>query len=426
MEERPAIEPGTASTAIEVPAPLGAWRRLATLFGLGPGRGSGRPLDAVVSHCEVNDRHGVGVLLRTLFGAGGEVVAVRSRDDYGGRQEFGACAVRVRHRRGSRGAARRRVARALRGVEIRRVLCVPYYPDDVTTAIALHDGGAPLVTWIMDDQNILEPSIPDELMAELLAKSGVAFAISPELRDAYAAKYRRPIWLAPPLVAADRVGPPGGEDVPATGRPMIIGNIWGARWYQDLRRTVRGTGVRLDWSSPAGLATFWKGFDRAALAADGVDAVGALPEPEFVERLRAAPFVVVPSGTLDEVDDRPGISRFSLPSRIVFAVAAAHAPVIVLGSPDTAAARFVAAHGLGAVAPYEPDAFRATVAELTTAEAQRRVRLRASGIAGRFSADGAVEWLWRSLEAGAPADDRFESIAPPVAAPPVAPSKPSR
>ncbi|WP_242394188.1 glycosyltransferase family protein [Anaeromyxobacter oryzisoli] len=373
----------------------------------------------------MNDRHGVGVLLRTLFGAGEDVVAVRSRDDYGGRQEFGARAVRVRHRRGSRGAARRRVARALRGVGIRRVLCVPYYPDDVMTAIALHDArGAPLVTWIMDDQNILEPSIPDDLMAELLAKSGVAFAISPELRDAYAEKYRRPVWLAPPLVAADRVRPPGAEDVPVTGRPMVIGNIWGARWYQDLRRTVRGTGVRLDWSSPAGLATFWEGFDRDALAADGVEAVGALPEPEFVERLRAAPFVVVPSGTLDEVDDRPGISRFSLPSRIVFAVAAAHAPVIVLGSPKTAAARFVAAHGIGAVVPYDPEAFRATVAELTTPEAQRRVRLRASGIAGRFSAEGAVEWLWRSLEAGAPADDRFERIAPTIAAPPIVPPRP--
>ncbi|BDG05825.1 hypothetical protein [Anaeromyxobacter oryzae] len=397
--------------------PIDAIRaRLARLLGLS--RGPPRPLDAIVTHVEVNERHGVGVLLRTLFGDGTGVVTIRSRDDYDGRQDFGALAVRVSHRRGrSRAAVRRRVARALRGVEVRRVLCVPYYPDDVLTALALHDAhAAPLVTWIMDDQNLLEPSIPDDLVAELLAKSAVAFAISPELRDAYAEKYRRPVWFAPPLVAADRVRPPGGEDVPATGRPMVIGNIWGARWYQDLRRTVRGTGIRLDWSSPAGLSTFWAGFDREALAADGVEAVGALPEPVFVERLRAAPYVVVPSGTLDEADDRPGISRFSLPSRIVFAVAAAHAPVVVLGSPRTAAARFVSAHGLGAVVPYDPAAFRAAVAELSTPEAQRGVRLRAAAIAGRFSAEGVLEWLWRSLEAGAPADDRFERLAP--AAPP--------
>jgi hypothetical protein len=372
-----------------------------------------RGLDAIVTHVEVNDRHGVGVLLQTLFGAGEGVVTVRSRDDYDGAQEFGVRAVRVSHRRlRLRLAARLRVASALRGLRVRRVLCVPYYADDVRSALAIREtSGAPLLTWIMDDQNLLEPSIPDRLMAELLERSAVVLAISPELRDAYARKYRREVGFAPPLVPARLLRPAGASDA-ATGRPMVIGNIWGARWYEDLRRTVRGTGIALDWCSPAGLATFWQGFEPKALASDGIEALGALPESTYVERLRAAPYVVVPSGTLDAADDRPGISRFSLPSRIVFAVAAAHAPVIVLGSLETAAARFVAAHRLGAVVPYDRPAFQAAVAALTAPAAQREVRGRAAALAGAFSAEGAAEWLWRSLEMARPADDRFERLAP--------------
>ena len=47
-----------------------------------------RDADAVVTHTEVNDRHGVGVLLRRLFRDRNNVLTVRSSDHYDGQQDF--------------------------------------------------------------------------------------------------------------------------------------------------------------------------------------------------------------------------------------------------------------------------------------------------------------------------------------------------
>ena len=40
-------------------------------------------------------------------------------------------------------------------LRIEHILVVPYMPDDAHTAIALRQAtGAPLVTWVMDDQAV--------------------------------------------------------------------------------------------------------------------------------------------------------------------------------------------------------------------------------------------------------------------------------
>jgi hypothetical protein len=369
-------------------------------------------VDALVTHIEVNGRHGVGQLLGTLFADAPDLVVIRSRTHFGGEQALTGRALRLKHGRRPRLLVRARVAWALRGLDVRRVLCVPFYPDDVRTALALAEGrGLPLATWLMDDQNLASPGIPDDLMAALLRRSRLRLAISPELRDGYVAKYGLPFGFAPPLVPRRLLRPPGARaDLPPGARGLVIGNIWGQRWYQELRRAVRGAGLSLDWSSPAGVQAYWDGLDPVALAADGITALGALPEAEFVARLRAAPFVVVPSGTLDADDDHASLSRYSLPSRIVFAMAVAQVPIVVLGSPETAAARFVRRTGLGVVAPYQPEALAAAVARVTSPAARRQVAARAAALAPAVSADGALDWLWRSLAAGSPCDDRFERI----------------
>jgi hypothetical protein len=370
------------------------------------------PVDALVTHIEVNGRHGVGQLLGTLFGDGPELVVIRSRTHFGGEHSLPGRALRLKHGRQPRPLVRARVAWALRGLEVRRVLCVPYYPDDVRTALALAEGrGLPLATWLMDDQNLASPGIPDDLMAALLRRSRLRLAISPELRDGYVAKYGLSFGFAPPLVPGRLLRPPGEPvDLAPDARGLVIGNIWGQRWYQGLRRAVRGAGLSLDWSSPAGVRAYWDGLDPVALAANGITALGALPETEFVARLRAAPFVVVPSGTLDADDDHASLSRYSLPSRIVFAMAVAHVPIVVLGSPETAAARFVSRAGLGVVAPYEPEALRAAVVQVTAPTARRQVAARAAALAPAVSADGGRDWLWRSLQEGRPSDGRFERL----------------
>jgi hypothetical protein len=371
-----------------------------------------RPCDALVVHVEVTSTHGVGALLETLFGTGGGLVTVRSADHFGGAQRFGDRHLLLSHAGRRRPEVYGAVARAFLGDDVRRILCVPYYPDDARTAVALHDvHGAPLCTWVMDDQNVAVRGIDDATMAELLAKSRLRLAISPELRAAYEAKYQLPFHVAPPAAPAALVRtvpelPPA--DALAARRGLVVGNIWGQRWLELLRQTVRGSGVALEWSSPS--AYRFERFDPDALRQDGIVPVGALPQPEYVAALRAAPFVVVPSGTLDADDDRQEFSRYSLPSRMTFALAVSHVPLLVLGSPDTAAARFAERLGVGRVVPYDTERFRAAVDELTTPDVQRALRARAAELARRFSSEGFVAWLWRSLEAGAPADGRFDTL----------------
>lgn len=369
-------------------------------------------VDVIVSHVEVCPAHGTGLLTELVFGGAPGVVSIRSRDHYGGRQRFGDRAVRVRHEPHDRRALLAELLSSLRGCDVRRVVCIPYFAEDVANALALSDMfGAPLCTFVMDDNNVEASGIPDAAVRELLARSALRLAISPELRDAYEAKFGVRIWLVPPLVPPRVVhrGEPAvpADEVLARRRGIMVGNIWCSGWLELLRRTVRGSGIELDWYSNGGMPL---GVPDEDLAADGIRSRGSAPEAELVELLRHAAFVVVPSGTLDARDERRGIARFSLPSRIPFVLAAAHAPVLVLGHGDTAAARFVRIHGVGAHAPYEREAFVAAVGEICRADRQAAARAQAARLGPIFSAEGAQDWLWRSLARGRAADDRYERL----------------
>src|SRR5580700_7446764 len=109
-----------------------------------------RGCDVIITPVEVNDSHGTGVLLQMLFGGEENIVSIRSLDQYGGSQNFGL-PLKIAHGADSRDTAFARVEQALRGVAVRRVVCVPYQPDDVRTAIAIHEiFGASMCTYIMD------------------------------------------------------------------------------------------------------------------------------------------------------------------------------------------------------------------------------------------------------------------------------------
>ena len=199
-------------------------------------RGPG-PVNLIVTLCEVSDRHGTGVLLRRIFGEGRDKVTVRSRDFYGGEQEFGVARFTFEHGDAPRPEVYSTLLRALGGLQVRRILCVPYKLDDVRTALAARDlFGAPLCTWVMDDQNIEANGIPDEPLHELFTRSALRLAISPELRQAYQAKFGRAFALAPPAVGASFLQvnptPPDSERL-AQRRGLVFGNIWGERWLED-------------------------------------------------------------------------------------------------------------------------------------------------------------------------------------------------
>ncbi len=365
-------------------------------------------LDAIVSHAEVNCHHGVGVLISRYFREYQNILSIRSRDLYQGEQNFGVANVRLSHEFQQREDVYLKVVTALEGMTVRRILCIPYYPDDVWNALALSDlFGAPLCTYLMDDQNLCEPAIPDPLMSALLSKSRLRLAVSEQLRQGYQQKYGLQFGYMPPLVSIQHImARPSNACL--FDDPVIIGNIWGSHWVTSLRRAVRDSTTTIRWFNNGHFP--WLPCSLDDLRADGIHPqTGERNSDEaMIKILRAAPFVIVPSGTMDDEDDRRFIAQMSLPSRIPFVVATSQAPILVLGHPGTAAAKFVTKHGIGISAPYDTGELVAAMERLRNPELNARMRRTGLLLASRFADIGSAEWIWASLSKGAPIDCRFE------------------
>jgi hypothetical protein len=377
-----------------------------------------REFDAIISHIEVNDRHGVGVVLRMLYGDRPDILCVRSRDFFEGDNQLGERSIRINHAE-DRLSAFTGVVCAMNGIRVRRILCVPYYPADVWNGLVMkYLYGVPMCLYVMDDQSVTTNGIPAPLMAEALRAADLRLAISQEMAHAYEAEYGQPFWLVPPVVAPALI--PVSPPVPdpallRAGVGVLVGNVWSPRWLRMLRAAVRGAGITLHWygDDKYGAA----GRERDALAADGIVHQGFLPQGEFVARLRRYPYAVLATSPLDgnTADESPAalaIARLSLPSRLPFILAATHTPVIVLGSAETTAARFVERFELGGVCPYAAGPLRDAVGLVLEPARQASVRARAAKLAPGFSAAPVVDWIWRSLELGRAVDDRFERLMP--------------
>jgi hypothetical protein len=370
--------------------------------------------DAIVTHIEICGRHGVGRLVQMLFDGEPNILSIRSANLYEGRQEFGGVGLCLSHEDKRRDAVFCGVLDAVGQSTVKRILCIPYFADDVRTALALKEiFGVPLCTYIMDDQNVCADGIPDDLMRELLAKSQLRLAISPELSTVYGLKYGCRMWFMPPLAPAGLVpsrlvAPPQEADA---RHGIIIGNIWGERWVELLRNAVRGSAVTLTWHCSGEFR--WLPCGKQDLIADSIMPRDPLPEDALIQTLRETWFAVVPTGVLDESDDRRFIAQLSLPSRIPYMMAVSHIPILVLGSRDTGAAHFVEQFGIGVVAGYEKDAFVEAVDYMTRPEVNLEMRRKALTLAGRFTDVGAAEWIWQSLARGEPIDGRYEDLMPP-------------
>ena len=365
-------------------------------------------VDVVITPAEVNYRHGTGALVRTMFGQGEGILSIRSIDFYDREHSFGQWSVRLDHSDSSREQVFARVKDVLGGFSPKRVFCIPYHADEVYTAIAINEVfGAPLAAHLMDDGNLFARLIPDELMREFLERCSVRFAIGPQMRDAYEAKYDLEVSICPPLVPDELVRTDAA--CPSVEHGVMVGNLWSERWSAWLRETIRESGRRVDWYGSRQLAM--QASDQE-LERDGIVSRGLIAEAELARRLSDYPFAVVPTGLLDAGDDRSAIGRLSLPSRIVFTLASSNTPMIVVGSHESAAARFVTGFGIGVCCDYSAAAFRQAVERVTTSNTQAEMRARAAGLADKFSAAGIGEWLWASAARGAPVDGRFEHMFP--------------
>ncbi len=368
-------------------------------------------LNVVVTGNEVSDRHGTGPLVKRVCQAWPNIFSIRARDDWGGVQDFGDWHVRLSPRATTRSGFFRNALSVLRDRKIGKILCVPFLPDEFYTSIALQECfGAKLCVYLMDDQNVAVRNIPDELMREFLERCSLRLATHPELQHIYERKYGLAFHVLPAIVPRALVS--AEPSVTTAPRQMskgaLLGSFWDQSWFDRLCSALAGCGRKIDWfgnnKSP------WFELSPKQLAKAGIEAHGIVPEDRLARELARYPFVIVPVGALDEKDSNKGVARLSLPGRILFAAATSQTPVLIVGSPHTCGARFVAHFGIGEIVPYDTHAISAAMDRMSKPDAQQRMRQAAARIAPPLSDHGVSEWLWESIELGVPADRRFEDM----------------
>jgi FkbM family methyltransferase len=371
--------------------------------------------DVVITPNEINDKHGTGTLIRRIFANNNNIISIRSKNHYDAEHNFGQISFCLDHTGLSRTEIFLKVLQSLKGFKVKKVFCVPYFVDDILSAIAIKElFGVPLCTYIMDDQNIYANAIPDELMQEFLTKCSLRFATHPELRDAYENKYGLKFWLLPAVVQGNLLQTTvnwqagGSHEVSKTG--ALVGSIWSAKWFELLRNTIKDSGLKIHWYGNNQSLLFTVSSDE--LEQEGITSFGVLPEEQLAERLKNYPYVVVPAGILDDREDCWSIGQLSLPGRILFILATSNTPIIVLGSEKTPAARFVKRFQIGVVCDYNSESFLEAVDYVTHYYFQISMREKAAAIAEYFSADGISDWIWRSLELREPWDLKFEKLMP--------------
>jgi len=362
-----------------------------------------------VTHVELNNRHGSGVILAQILAHEPALAVIYSLQLFEG-QGVGDISQPIVHWTDDPAEAMAPTAAMLEGHEVTRILCAPQTTSDVLSATAAAElTGAPLVTFIMDDSNVFRDGISDAGMRLLIERSEICFAISPLLCEVYAQKFGEPFWLLPPVNEA-RLFAPADLEPPANREPrgVIIGNIWSADVLADLRHTIRESGLRVDWYGNAGRPFLEP--DPTDLARDRITLHPNLADETLVRELRRCDYAIMPSRTLSEDHPHDFLYRASLPSRLVYVFTTAHLPVVVLGGADTTAARFVTGFGLGAVSPYEPERVAAAVEKVTTPPERDAIRGCAAALSPSFAAEPVADWIWRSAAIGQPVDDRYERL----------------
>jgi len=361
---------------------------------------SDRPVDLFITATEINDRHGVGILLGRYFPDNSEAVSLRSRSQYNGVEPFGRLHWELQSCFLTLEETEARLRQMLIDQRIGRILTVPYYREDFIHAVlAKRITGAPLCVFVMDDQNIFTHEVPDRWVSELLNCADLRLGISPELCEAYRLKFGRELHVMPPVLAPGPEALPNhwirGKDTPFTC--AMIGNVWKKAQFERLRTAIREAGIRVHWFGN-GVYANWLEADQEALHKDGIDAMGFIEEATLSSLLSSYPLVLVPSGTLDNEDDNPSFSRLSLPSRILFLATRANVPILVVGHGESAAGRFVRRLRIGNCCGYSAASLWEGIRLLTDKARHPKLCRNLRSYAPLLMHPEPGTWIWNSLE----------------------------
>lgn len=375
-------------------------------------------VDLVIAPNEISMAHGTGVLLTRILDDAGPFVTVRSFNHWGGAQTVNPLADILLPPLGDAQPKRTVIAdfltEALRQFEVRRILSVPYFHEDVLATLAAKAAtGAPLTTYIMDDHTIFHPAIPHKDMAELLHVSDARFAISPEMRTAYQNTFRQKFLVQPPVVADKLVRLRPSKPYKAandTIEAVMIGNIWHQNWLAKLWGALRGTPIKVTWFA-SNEEHHWLTVPEEAINSGQFVIQSGVGTSDIISAVEQAALAIVPSGTLDETGHQFAIAKLSLPSRMPFLVAATGTPILVLGDENSGAARFVKRFGVGAVSGYDSAQVGKVAADLASRPRQEELRGRAFEVAQTFRASGTYGQLGKAAEEGGNLPDSdFEKL----------------
>jgi len=370
------------------------------------------PRDLLLSHEEITHRQGTGVLLKRFYPDATEFVTVRSRSFHGGKVEFEGIHFSLDLPALSVEARKAILGRLLAPYRIRRILAVPYFASDFEHALAAKAlTKAPLCTFVMDDQAIYCRHVPRELARRLFAASDLRLAISPEMAAVYGRTFKQAFHFMPPVLS-DVADAQSNRWTPAAmpwNRVAMLGNVWTAKRFEQLRAFIRSTGWTVDWYGP-GPSAAWLRADPASLAKEGIFCRGFLPEQELISKLAGYPAVLIPSGMLDETEDNEAFSRLSLPSRMLFVLVKTRTPMLVLGSPETAAGRFVLEHGIGRCTSFNAEEACAQLGQLADPARREDYAAAAAHAAVRYVLPHGGNWIWESLAARRPRPAPFNSL----------------
>ncbi len=394
----------------------------------------------VVSTCEINSRHGTGILIQHLFQDLDRVATINSYQCYNDeRTPSGTHYCLDDHRNLNRHDIYRQLMSWFDHSPPKEAYIVPNFASDFHIATGLKDlFGTKICLHVMDD-SCLYGDVSVELVQKAIEMADLVFVISPEMQDAYQQQFGRKMSLLPPIVPDQHIP---AKPVPwltqspvaepsrslwngirqrlslsardsecdnSLLRGVLIGNVWDEAWLQRLCKTIKESGLQIDWfANDPDLVRLQ--ISTEALAECGLQLHDALWGEELVQELRRRPFAIMPSGTFSSDSKNEGIARLSLPSRVPFMIATANLPIIAIGGHDTAASAFLSRFGLGMTVNYDGFELKQAVDSITRSGEQQRIRSHAFNVGHRFSNRDLASWLWDSLQNGTPVDQRFEEL----------------